>query len=712
MYHDIKGKLARLLATENLVVEHKQVETSQFDVESRVLTLPIWKITSNYVYDSLVAHEVGHALFTPYRDWINEDDYRYVPHSFVNIIEDVRIEKLMKRKYNGLNKTFYHGYSQLHDEDFFEIDKDLSEFSFPDRINLNAKIGSFEDIEFSDEERELYNRIEEAETFDDTLNLALELKNFCQKKQEEEKVQKIKQVETPANSFDGSDTEDTDLAMPVTPTQGDQQGQFGESMEEETVGESNGSEGGKKGGDAFETETVDALESKLKDLVDTQAAESVYIEIPKIDLEKTIVSIDDIRTFLQSYWNIEKAARNEMRREHDLPFIDVFEEVDNDYESFKKSAQKEVNYLVKEFECKKSASAYARSATSRTGLLDLGKLHTYKFNEDLFKKVTVLPDGKNHGLIFILDWSGSMAPTLLDTVKQLLNLVWFCKKTSIPFDVYSFTNEWFTGEVQERCKKCERIENDFYIPNEFGLLNVLSSSSKELDLDVRNLFRMAAYMSRRCGYWYSVPRQLSLSGTPLNEAIVALHQIIPDFKRRTNAEKVQCIIFTDGEAQTLSRNRIVKRPWEVEPFMGCTGIHTNCFLRNRKSGRITKFGPSWTDFSKLLLNNLKSLYPEVNLIGFRVLANRDVKSFISQQMDYGSDYDKVRAEWRKNKSFGLDGTGYAKYFGISSSALNDDVDFEVREDATKSQIKNAFRKSLAAKKTNKKILNEFVDLIA
>lgn len=711
MYHDIKGKLARLLATENLVVEHKQVETAQFDVESRVLTLPIWKITSNNVYDTLVAHEVGHALFTPFRDWINEDDYRYVPHAFVNIIEDVRIEKLMKRKYNGLNKTFYHGYSQLHSEDFFEIDKDLSEFSFPDRINLDAKIGSFEDIEFSDEERELYDRIKEVETFDDTLNLALELKDFCQKKQEEKKVEKVAQVQTPTNNFDAPVGEDTDLAMPVTPTQEDQEGQSEESGEEETVGESDQSQGGKNGGDPFDTETVDSLENKLKDLVDTNAAETVYVEVPKIDLENTIVSTDDIREFLQTYWNIEKAARNEMRREHDLPFIDAFEDVDNDYESFKKSAQKEVNYLVKEFECKKSASAYARAATSKTGLLDLGKLHTYKFNEDLFKKVTVLPDGKNHGLIFILDWSGSMANTLLDTVKQLLNLVWFCKKTSIPFDVYAFSNEWFVGEVRAGIK-CERKEHDFYIQNEFGLLNIISSSSKELDLDIRNLFRMAYYMSRRCNTWYSVPRQLSLSGTPLNESLIALHQIIPDFKKRTNAEKVQCIIFTDGEAQTLRRNKIVKRGWEDHPYMGCAAIHTNCFLRNRKTGRITKFGHYWTDFTKLLLTDLKSLYPEVNFIGFRVLANRDVKTFIHQQLDYGSSYEKVRKEWKKNKSFSLEGTGYGKYFGISSSALNDDVDFEVKEDASKAQIKSAFKKSLAAKKTNKKILNEFVDLIA
>ena len=76
MYHDIKGRLAKLLATENLVVEHKNCETAQFNVETRVLTLPIWKISSNDVYDALVAHEVGHALYTPMQEWFLEPEYQ------------------------------------------------------------------------------------------------------------------------------------------------------------------------------------------------------------------------------------------------------------------------------------------------------------------------------------------------------------------------------------------------------------------------------------------------------------------------------------------------------------------------------------------------------------------------------------------------------------------------------------------------------------
>ena len=106
--HEIKSHLARLLATEDLVVEHKKVETACFNVHTRVLTLPLWERASNIVYDLLVGHEVGHALFTPDEDW---SETCKVPQQFINVVEDARVEKLMKRKYAGLSKTFFGGSS-------------------------------------------------------------------------------------------------------------------------------------------------------------------------------------------------------------------------------------------------------------------------------------------------------------------------------------------------------------------------------------------------------------------------------------------------------------------------------------------------------------------------------------------------------------------------------------------------------------------------
>ena len=164
---EIKSQLAKLLATEDLVVEHKSVPTAQFNVHTRVLTLPIWEKASHTVYDMLVGHEVSHALFTPDEDWTEKIK---VPQQFVNVCEDVRVEKLMKRKYLGIAKTFYRGYNELNEQDFFEIeDEDITTFNLADRVNLFYKIGSFIDVSFSDTEKEIVDLIGKCETFEDAL---------------------------------------------------------------------------------------------------------------------------------------------------------------------------------------------------------------------------------------------------------------------------------------------------------------------------------------------------------------------------------------------------------------------------------------------------------------------------------------------------------------------------------------------------------------
>ena len=150
--YEIKSQLAKLLATEDIVVENRDVQTAQFDVDSRVLTLPKWKRASNSVYDMLVGHEVGHALYTPTTE--QEAIPSDIPRSYVNVTEDARIERRMKAKFPGLTKSFYRGYQHLHERDFFNVqNNDLSRLKLIDRINLHFKIGTYALIPFADGEQ-------------------------------------------------------------------------------------------------------------------------------------------------------------------------------------------------------------------------------------------------------------------------------------------------------------------------------------------------------------------------------------------------------------------------------------------------------------------------------------------------------------------------------------------------------------------------------
>ena len=141
---------------------------------------------SNTVYDMPVGHEVGHALYTP-NDWSWEDR---IPKQFVNVTEDARIEKLMKRRYPGLSKSFYQGYKELAEDDFFGLeDEDLSTYNLADRANLHYKIGNFVDIPFTEEEMKYVEMMGETETFADVVMVAEEIYKFCKvQSQKEESV--------------------------------------------------------------------------------------------------------------------------------------------------------------------------------------------------------------------------------------------------------------------------------------------------------------------------------------------------------------------------------------------------------------------------------------------------------------------------------------------------------------------------------------------
>ena len=718
--YEIKSQLAKLLATEDLIVEHKQVETAQFNVHTRVLILPLWEKASNAVYDMLVGHEVGHALFTPDRwDWTER-----VPQTFVNVCEDARIEKLIKRKYMGLAKTFYTAYNELNEKDFFDIaSEDINNFNLADRANLYFKIGSFTSIPFSTPEKEIISLIENAETFDDTLSAAEALYNFCKK--EEETESQVKQDEAKQDALDdmqgsGSLSDDSTDNNDATVSESDTNAPM-----EDGSGSDDNNTGLDVDGDSLdepEVRTAESLADKLKDLVDADGMENTYLEVPKVNLDTIIASNEDVHNLIDEDFARQQAGFDERLKEREEYYgyipkdFSLFGSSDEEFAKFKKSAQKEVNYLVKEFECKKSASAYARATTSRTGVLDTRSLHTYKFNEDLFKKITVLPDGKNHGLIFILDWSGSMQYVLNDTCKQLFNLMWFCKKVQIPFEVYAFTNEWrrrtFDGQYEDLTSHCEEKEYNLTVEKDFSLMNLFTSrtNAKTLEHQMKNIWRLSAAFGRLYDTYFQYPGPVCLSGTPLNESLIALHQIIPYFQKTSKVEKAHCIVLTDGEAGHLPYNKEVERSWEPKPYMGQRGVNPNyCVLRDRKLGKTYTFGYAWHQFTDTILNNLKDNFPTVNFIGIRVISNREARGFIRMHEPYN---EKLINDWTRNKSCVITQSGYDAYIAMSSSNLADDTEFDVDEDATKAQIKRAFVKSLKVKKLNKKVLSEFISLVA
>ena len=710
---EIKGNLARLLATENLVVEHRKVPTASFDVENRVLTLPNWDRASNVVYDMLVGHEVGHALFTPNEDWKVVSD---CPRDYVNIVEDARIEKLMKRKYPGLRKSFAGGYKELNDQDFFGIkEDDLSTYSLIDRINLHFKVGASALIPFEDDEMVFVKRTEDAETFEEVCQIALDVYNFCKQDKEQEKID--------AN-FDANQTS-SGAGGGMNSSEGEKEiGDDGDdNANENTNEEENANEDGfvgnkpqeeRGGGEHADTEkskTQDAFEDAAKKLTNTWCSDVTYVEIPdSVNIEDYVADWEEVHDWIDQY---NKSTPKE-----------YYVEVDAEYRQFRKQSQKEVNYLVKEFECRKSADAYARAGQSKTGVLDTAKLHTYQYNEDIFKKVTVLPDGKNHGLLFLLDWSGSMARDIFATVKQILNLTAFCKKVQIPFEVYAFTNDYrvvrralgkddypYADEYGYNVRECE--DRKIYLQkNDFHLMNLISSrsNSKNYERMCLNVFREVYRMMYHT--YYNGTAGLDLSGTPLNEGIIMLNYLIPEFKKQNDLQKVNVCILTDGEACNSAYGTKIYSQRDDQYYTRIRRLENNVCLRDRQTGRVYSKFEGYEKNTNTFIEQLKDRNLDVNIIGFRIMGSSGLSAFVRSYADI-TKYDQVQKQWKKEKSAIVPNPiSYTALYVINNTSLDDDVEFEVNSGAKKTEITKAFKKMLGSKSTNKKLLNSFVDYVA
>ena len=718
---EVKGTLAKLLATENLTVEHRRVSTASFDVNNRVLILPIWNTATNAIYDLLVGHEVGHALYTPNK-----------PHDgdrgFVNVLEDVRIEKLMKRAYPGLRKSFYEGYTDLNEQDFFGVNhEDLTKIPFIDRINLWFKGNA--NIRFSDEEQVWVDRAANTETFDQVVQLAIDLYGRAEKI-EDSKEESESEGEEGAGDF--GDLGDMDIEWDMQPSekseeqQQQQQQKLGidQDQPQAPVGTPEATPTlGKRGSedtDHDETESItqQAFDQALETLIDDNAKEWKYLTLPDIKVEDYIVSHKTIQEDLHEHFYNPK-QKHVVTEEERKMFLDLMkannEYVLKRYNTFKKSANKEVNYLIKQFEMKKSADQYKRQATSKTGVINTNSLYKYKLTDDIFKRITTVPDGKNHGLVFHIDWSGSMTHVLLDTLKQTFNLVWFCRKAGIPFRVLAFQDCYFRSHSSDEYARFK--PNDLYINDSFRMLELLSSqqNAKSLDESMKVIFMQVHAMG---GYRVNAHEQYQLGGTPLAEAIMCTRQLVEQMKKVENVQKVNVVCLTDGEANPLSYVCEEDREgYFSNRFTRCLAHANACvfFLRDKKTGYTKKLSTHAYHTTKEIVAFFREI-TDYNWIGIRLCSKSDLgRTLRYNEVDTrGIDVDKV---WKKQRYFSISNQmGFSEQIYMPDRNIGESSDeIEVNskgEVATKAELTRAFKKHMGSKTSNKTVLNKFIEQIA
>jgi len=748
-----KSYLARLLATENITVEHRKVPTAFFDLKQRLLVVPIWnQEMSNDVLDLLLSHEIGHALYTPMKEWQKAVDVDKIPHSFLNVIEDARIEKLVKRKYAGLSQIFIRGYRDLIEKDFFKTkDLDINNMLLIDRLNMHFKSSYIEsDIDFTSAELDIVDRMKNLETFEDVKVLAKELTEYCSKEKEEKDIEELVQdddgdIQMNTNQDDdGENNEQGEEEQEGNNEEDDSSSNVDTDKNEEKEEEQKVEEGASQPGDSGEqnksqgeqtksdgpvSQTDTAWSQQSQKLLDKECKENEYFSPHEFTNLKELVV--DYKKVLQDF-------KNHNYKPHRLTAEQIaLQNLQVDYKKFLSSQNKSVNYMVKEFEMRKSAAAYSRTKQDKTGIINPLKLHSYKFNDDIFKRISVTPDGKNHGMMMFIDWSGSMSDKLRSTIHQTINLALFCKKVQIPFEVYAFSN----SSAKRKTTNLNYQLNDITIDNRFHLINFASSrmNTREFDIAMRNLYQVSCLYNPERWNWRrttsaerswmydlpDAPRGYGLSSTPLNDCIMAAYKLVPAFVKRYSIDKMNTIFLTDGCSDGNngkivdmesghSHAEIINNKFKRDYMMS---YDKNSIMVDRKTKRQYHCEDGWRNpngLTEQLLQVLKDR-TDSKVLGFYISARKRIDTYA---MDKYFNYDmrsKINAQFRKDKVITVThSTGYDEIYLLAGDNMQvqDGQMATPSENAKKGEIKRLFTSTLKGNRQSRIMLNKFISKVA
>lgn len=752
----VKSQLARLLATENIRIEHRPgVPTAAFDIVNRLLILPVWQNISEDLYDMLLLHETAHAIDTPATQWLEEikriakKHHKNSVHSklaeaavkdFMNVIEDARIDKRQKRRYPGGKRNYVKGMAELHERDFFgikESGKNIDEMSFIDRINIYFKGGSTFGIKFTDKEQEYLKRIEDAETFDEVIQLTDELYEKARLDQEEmQSKMKVSLVLTDSDG-DGEDDDinpddlkDFDNVEIIDAREGEGEGEDTSSETDgnddkegksdksgkEAKGESDGSDAnsekkGKKKGKitpyahkvdetyASKPPAIDdyipqvstelAAAEKAKEIILDIDAHYVYVNTPRFNLDNIV---DDYQKVIPQMEQSLLIMNKEDRRRYLQNF-----------RTWKNQEKDTISFMVKEFEMRKAADTYSRINIAKTGVLDTNKLFSYKYNDDIFRRVATVPEGKNHGFVMILDWSGSMHGDLKHTMKQLFSLALFCKRVQIPFEVYLFRDA--VTYHDQGCFNVWNLDTGSLHFKTFKMRNILSS---RMNLNMLNRAMECLWLA---GYTHlsSDP----MNGTPLNQALLVSHEIVNNFQKKNRVQVVSTIILTDGGSDSCLG--IINEKATPNKSGG-----TKYFLRDHLTSKVYPLNTHprslYTDGTYIFTEILKER-TNSNLVGF-YLFNGSYSSLAYHMSEDIVNKQETNKKWTEEGFVTCYTAGYDEYhilnvkkFGESKNELKVTGSM-TQAAAVQAAAVKAFTKFSEKKMINRSLLTTFIKRIS
>ena len=828
-----KDRLARLMATENIKVEHDpRAKTASFNVETRTLTMPVWKDMPEATGDMLIAHEVSHALHTPSGKETLMDACRtidpknpMVAKDYLNVVEDVRIERLMKARFPGTKGDFAKGYRWMTETDLFGLKKveSLASLGLIDRINLQYKIGWLVEIPFAADELDLARRAATTLTWEDVVALAKEIyekakeqnKNRPQEPKGDEPKPEPQEGEGDETEAEGETSEPQGPEPKPEPQDGDEDGDETEADEDgdetdadgdETEADEDGDETDADGdetdddADGEETEADEADGDADGDEADEDGEETdaeadgdeadetdpdddggegqAPVARTLRDVEDALLGRTDATASLTHYADLPEITKNfivsrkqvaetlnalgTLKANNGKTVAEIAAEM---LGAWRTENLGSVQVLATEFDRRKAADEHRRTATSETGSIDPNRLWAYKISDEIFAANAYVKDGKNHGLMLLLDLSASMSGIVNDTMAQLVTLAAFCRRVNLPYRFYAFTDlgldhlgETFKGEgmvMQNRegngpVRLLTLLEDGMSL-NEWNTQAALllamgyrlgnghgntASAKVARDLNLMSALRYAVGAA-----WAT-----NLTGhTPNNTALLGRSQVAQEFKATKRLQVVNMIVLTDGESTDNLQNAVENTAdWQGKQYD--KDNPPKVVLRDKKTNKtytVTRKGKEYygTKDKELTLTPMAQTALMAQLfrdrVGGKVVcihltetaqavrAQRDLdKDLAALTNNYTAWREKCKevekrltAEWNEKKWATLTGTaaqGYDEYIMVAATTQVAAV--ELTADPTTGaglrSLRSQFAKQLGATKGNRPLMTRVAELLA
>lgn len=629
----VKSALAGAFLRGKVKIEHSpSVSTPYFDKANNRILLPNWADISEDLYDTLCGNATGHAIWTPNGSVkacgnaiksVCPENLK-TGETYLSIVEDSRVERLLFSKYVGYRKRFKSGYSELaEDSPHFEYDIDkVNQSSFADRYNFFFKFGD-DRINFSEDEKELVKKGGKIRTWKESVGLAKAMYEQDVENQQSEGEDENEEDQESQDPQDGedenqepqgggsedseSDDEDQndedqddsdddsgggkdgeDDEESDDDSDSDQDGESDEDSDDNQDGESDGSGdsesdeegesdsdadgkpkdgGGNQGGQPSPPKQID--HSKLGNMSNDfeEAKKSLKQdtqENPKYDYTEDIdtdAMPEDKGPKSGGDQSVVMSYDKDIKPIEDL-ITDTYEHMD-----VSKSRQR-ANKLASRFNLAKNAKVNEKTMDFMTGKLNTKKLHQYKLTDKIFLSDELVPDGKNHAVTMLVDCSGSMDTVIDKVFVQMHDLVLFCKAVDIPYRVYGFTDN-YNGSI------FEILRNDY-------------SKTRHKEA----MHRVHAIMN-------SGSSSMNMSGTPLIESLEVIKNTNHLFLNANGAEVHNIFILTDGGGSSYGSK-----------YVGQGFITEN--------GKMFPKGRNTWEGSFLVCDLMKNLNPNTNIAWFHI----------------------------------------------------------------------------------------------